>query len=156
MRSIFNYDFENGMEEKMANIVRWDPMQDSMDRFFDDYFGRYAKNTDGYGDINVNLVQTKDNVIVKASVPGVKPEDLDISITGDTLTIRGETKEDEETKDGNYHIKEMRYGSFARSILLPNQIVVDKAVAEFKDGVLKLTLPKAEEVKPKAIKIKAK
>jgi HSP20 family protein len=150
------------MEVKMANIIRWDPsrdmttMQDSMDKFFDDYFGRYSKNIEGYGAIDVNMVQTDDNVIVKASVPGVKPEDIDISITGDTLTIRGETKEDEETKEGNYHIKEMRYGSFARSILLPNQVVVDKAIAEFKDGILKLTLPKAEEVKPKTIKIKAK
>jgi HSP20 family protein len=146
----------------MANIIRWDPlrdvttMQDSMDKFFDDYFGRYSKNIEGYGAIDVNMVQTDDNVIVKASVPGVKPEDIDISITGDTLTIRGETKEDEEIKEGNYHIKEMRYGSFARSILLPNQVVVDKAVAEFKDGILKLTLPKAEEVKPKTIKIKTK
>jgi HSP20 family protein len=146
----------------MTNIIRWDPsrdistMQDSMDKFFDDYFGRYSKNIEGYGAIDVNMVQTDDNVIVKASVPGVNPEDIDISITGDTLTIRGETKEDEETKEGNYHIKEMRYGSFARSILLPNQVVVDKAVAEFKDGILKLTLPKAEEVKPKTIKIKTK
>jgi HSP20 family protein len=94
----------------------------------------------------VNRVQTDDNFVVITSIPNVKPEDIDISITGNTLTILGETKEDEETKDGNYHIRKMRYGCCARSILLLNQVIVDKAVAELNDGVQKLTLPKSEEV----------
>ena len=102
------------------------------------------------------MVQTDEAVVIKASIPGIKPDDINISITGDTLTIRGETKEDEKFNNSEYQIREMRFGSFARSILLPSRIVSDKASAEFENGVLKLTLPKAEEVKPKTITIKAK
>ncbi len=146
----------------MANLIRWDPvreivtMRDSMDRVFEDFFSRSSANIEGYGSIDINMVQTDDAVVIKASIPGVKPEDINISVTGDTLTIRGETKEDGEFDASDYHIREMRFGSFARSILLPSQIVSDKANAEFENGVLKLTLPKAEEVKPKTITIKAK
>lgn len=146
----------------MANIIRWDPvremvtMRDSMDRVFEDFFRRSPANVEGYGTIDINIVQTDDAVVIKASIPGIKPEDINISISGDTLSIRGETKEDEDFKNFDYHIREMRYGSFARSILLPSRIVSDKAKAEFENGVLKLTLPKAEEVKPKTITIKAK
>jgi HSP20 family protein len=146
----------------MANLIRWDPvremvtMRDSMDRVFEDFFSRSPSNVGGYGTIDINMVQTDDAVVIKASIPGIKPDEINISITGDSLTIRGETKEDEEFKNSDYHIREMRYGSFARSILLPCRIVSDMANAEFENGVLKLTLPKAEEVKPKTITIKAK
>jgi len=146
----------------MANLIRWDPvremvsMRDSMDRVFEDFFSRSPANVEGYGTIDINMVQTDEAVVIKASIPGIKPDDINISITGDTLTIRGETKEDEEFNDSEYHVREMRFGSFARSILLPSRIVSDKASAEFENGVLKLTLPKAEEVKPKTITIKAK
>jgi len=146
----------------MANLIRWDPvremmgMRDFMGRAFDDFFSRAPGSYEGYGVINLDMVQTDDDVIVKASVPGVKPEEINISVTGDTLTIRGEVKEDEEIKNANYHIREMRFGSFARSVLLPSQVIADKAKAEFENGILKLTLPKAEEVKPKTITVKAK
>ena len=146
----------------MANLIRWDPvremvsMRDSMDRVFEDFFSRSPAAAEGYGTIDINMVQTDDAVVIKASIPGIEPDDINISITGDTLTIRGETKEDEEFNNSEYHIREMRFGSFARSILLPSRIVSDKASAEFENGVLKLTLPKAEEVKPKTITIKAK
>jgi len=148
------------MEAKMANLIRWDPvremvsMRDSMDRVFEDFFSRSPANVEGYGTIEINMVQTDETVFIKASIPGIKPDEINISITGDTLTIRGETKEDEEFKNFEYHIKEMRFGSFARSILLPSHFVTDKASAEFENGVLKLTLPKAEEIKPKTITIK--
>ena len=146
----------------MANLIRWDPVRematirDSMDRVYEEFFSRSPANFEGYGTIDINMAQTDDAVIIKASIPGVKPEDINISITGDTLIIRGETKEDGELKDANYHIGEMKFGSFARSILLPNNVIAEKSNAEFMDGVLKLTLPKAEEVKPKTISIKAK
>ena len=146
----------------MANLIRWDPvremttMRDSIDRIFEDFFSRSPVNTEGYGEIDINMAQTDDAVIIKASIPGVKPEDINISITGETLTIRGETKEDQEFKDTDYHIREMRYGSFTRSVLLPSLVIADKSNAEFENGVLKLTLPKAEQVKPKTITIKAK
>ena len=108
------------------------------------------------GSIDVNMMQTDNEVIIKASIPGVKPEDINISVTGDTLTLRGKVKEDKEYKEADYHIKEMREGSFSRTIPLPVKVDSDKAKAEFENGVLKLTLPKVEEVKPKTITVKAK
>ena len=100
--------------------------------------------------------QTANDVVVKASLPGFKPEEVDISITGDTLTIKGEHKDEKEVKDEDYFYKERRYGSFSRSLILPIQVQSDKAEAVFEDGILTLTLPKAEEIKPKQIKVKAK
>jgi HSP20 family protein len=146
----------------MANLIRWDPLREVsevrslMDRAFDDFFSRSPITYDGIGSIDVNLLQTDDDIIVKASIPGVKPEDINISISGDTLTLRGEVKEDQEYKDVNYHIREMRQGSFSRTMTLPVKVDSDKAKAEFENGILCLTMPKAEEVKPKTITIKAK
>jgi HSP20 family protein len=110
----------------------------------------------GAGALAVDVYETEDAVVVKSAIPGVKPEDIDISLTGDTLTIKGETKSEEEVKEENYVRREMRYGSFARTLSVPTSVVTDKAEAKFADGVLTLTLPKAEEVKPKAIQIKAR
>jgi HSP20 family protein len=104
----------------------------------------------------VDIYETKDDVVVKASLPGVKPEDIEVSVVGDTLTIKGEVKEEKDIKEENYIRKERRYGSFCRSFTLPVSVDADKATAEFENGVLTLTLPKAEEVKPKTIAIKAK
>lgn len=146
----------------MANLIRWDPiremmgMQNQMDQVFEDFFSRSPVSYDGYGVVNLDMIQTADEVIVKASVPGIKPDDLNIAVTGDTLTIRGEVKSEEEKKDANYHMREIKYGSFARSVLLPCAVVADKAQAEFENGMLRLVLPKAEEVKPKTITVKAK
>ena len=86
----------------------------------------------------------------------MKPEDIDITISGNTLTISGETKEEEEVKEENYIRRERRNGSFSRSVMLPEGLESDKAEATFEDGVLTLTIPKAPEAKPKVIKIKGK
>ena len=91
-----------------------------------------------------------------AKSAGVKPEAIQISITGDALKLRGEVSEANEVSEATYHLKERRYGSFARSLTLPSTVVSDKARAEFENGVLTLTLPKTEEVKPKTITVKAK
>jgi len=130
-----------------------------MDRLFEESFvrpggGRLAPA--GMEVPAVDVYQTDDAVVVKSAIPGIKPEDIDISITGDTLTIKGETRVEEEVNEENYIRRERRYGSFCRSLALPLPVVTEKAEAEFENGVLTLTLPKAEEVKPKAIKIKAK
>ena len=95
-------------------------------------------------------------MVVDAANPGVKPEDIEVSLTGDVLTIKGETKAEKEVKEPNYLRRERRYGSFCRSISLPSGLKGDKAEAEFEHGVLKLTIPKAEEVKPKVIEVKTK
>ncbi|RLC83370.1 MAG: Hsp20/alpha crystallin family protein [Chloroflexi bacterium] len=104
----------------------------------------------------VDMYETGDAIMVKAALPGVKPENVEITTVGNTLTIKGETKEEAENKQGDYFYQEQRYGSFCRSFTLPTDIKADKAQAEFENGVLTLTLPKAEEAKRKSIKIKSK
>ena len=149
----------------MANIVRWEPFRDlislreAMDRLFEESFIRPRSGwlaPVGIGGLAVDVYETDQDVIVKSSVPGVRPEDIDITITGDTLTIKGQTKAEEKVERANYIRQERRYGAFSRSLTLPTTIVAEKAKAEFEDGVLTLTLPKAEEVKPKTIEVKAK
>ena len=147
------------------DIVRWDPfremtsLRDAMDRLFEDSFvrpSRFWPDQLGRAGLPVDMYQTANDIVVKASLPGFKPEEVDISITGDTLTIKGEHKEEEEAKDEDYFYRERRYGAFSRSLLIPVEIKSDKAEAVFENGVLTLTLPKAEETKPKQIKVKAK
>ena len=149
----------------MAHLVRWEPFRDlvslreAMDRLFEERFiqprvGRLAPLS--VGALAVDMYETDQDVVIKSSVPGVKADDLDITITGDTLTIKGETKTEEKVEKANYIRQERRYGTFCRSLTLPTTIVTEKAKAEFENGMLTLTLPKAEEVKPKTIKVKAK
>jgi HSP20 family protein len=127
-----------------------------MDRLFEDFFSNPLTVSEALSQPSVDLLQTDDEIIVKATMPGLDPDDLDIQITGDTLTLRGETKKEDEIKEAKYHLRERRYQSFSRSLRLPNTVVAEKAQAEMKNGVLTLTLPKAEEVKPKVISVKAK
>jgi HSP20 family protein len=94
--------------------------------------------------------------VVKASVPGINPDDLEITFNNNTLTIRGEIKEEKEVEEAHYHLRERRYGSFARSLTLPAGIEANKIEANYEAGVLKLHLPKAEEIKPKKIAIHTK
>jgi len=149
----------------MADLIRWEPfsemmtLRDAMDKLFEDSFVRpshLAWPELGRGDPPVDMYQTANGVVVKASIPGLKPDEVDISITGDILTIKGEHKEDKETKEQDYFYKEHRCGAFNRSLAIPVQVKADKAEATFENGVLTLTLPKAEEAKPKQIKVKAK
>lgn len=146
----------------MSNLTRWEPMRDmmslrdAMDRLFDDAFTRPISLSGVSAMPAIDMYQTNDDVIVKATLPGVKAEDVDITVTGETLTLRGEFKQEDEKKDSSYHIREQRYGSFERSILLPTDVKADKAKADFEDGILTVTMPIAEEVKPKSITIKAK
>ena len=131
-------------------------MREAMDSVFDDFFKKSPSEYKGFGVFNLDMFQTTDKIFVKASLPGVKVGDIKINISDNTLTISGETKEESEEKDMQYHIRERKFGSFSRSIELPARIISDKALAEFSDGILTLTLPKAEEVKPKMITVKAK
>ncbi len=149
----------------MSNLTRWEPMRemvtlrDAMDRLFDDAFTRpwgLANGGRGMGMPAVDMYQTDDDVVVKTAIPGIKPGDVQISVTGDTLTIKGELKENNDNKEKAYHIREQRWGSFERTLSLPTDVKADKATADFENGVLTITLPKAEEVKPKTITVKAK
>ena len=152
----------------MSNLIRWEPARDfmtlreAMDHLFDDAFTRPLSIRDGWSVPAIDMYQTDDEIVVKASIPGFKAEDVQINVTGDILTLRGEVKQKEEKtsspkgKDKAWHIREQRWGSFERSIALPTDVVADKAKAEFENGILTVTLPKAEEVKPKTITVKAK
>lgn len=146
------------------SIIRWDPfremtsLREAMNRLFEDSFGRSRSALAPFEEmaLAMDVKETNDDVIVKTSVPGVKPDDIDISLTGDTLSIRGEFKAEQKKEGETFLRQERAYGKFERTLSLPTMIVADKAKAEFDNGVLTLTLPKAEEVKPKTIKIKAK
>ena len=145
--------------------MRWDPfrelsdMRETMDRLFERGFSRPWRLLTwdmGEGFFPVDLYETDDEVVVKASLPGVKAEDVEIAVTGETLTIKGETREEHEEKKPNYYRQERRYGAFQRVLTLPVRVDADKADATFEQGVLNLRLPKVPEVRPKTIEVKPK
>ncbi|MDE3088772.1 MAG: Hsp20/alpha crystallin family protein [Chloroflexota bacterium] len=143
------------------SISRWEPMKDfmtlrqAMDRLVEDSFVRPGRTMfDGNASyLPVDIYTTKDAVVIRASVPGINPDDVEVTVEGSTVTIRGETKPLQE--DGTYLLQEQRYGPFSRSIELSIPVQADKAEADFRNGLLTLTLPKAEEIKPKIIKVKS-
>lgn len=134
-------------------IIRWSPFL-RMPRLWEEEDWEDAFDL-GQG-LAVDMYETKDDVVIKTDLPGLKPEEVDITVSGDMVTIRGEKKEEEEEKTKTYLRRERRYERYARSVSLPAAVKADKAEAKFEDGALTLTLPKAEEAKPKTIKIKAK
>ncbi len=145
------------------SITRWDPFRDlitlreAMDRLFEESYVRpgtrwSAGQEQGYCSLPIDIYQTDEEVVVQAVVPGLNPEDVEITIEGDTLTLRGEIKGPIENV--NYLIREQPCGKFQRSLRLNIPIQADKAAATFDKGILTLTIPKQEEVKPKQIKVK--
>lgn len=146
----------------MTRLTRWEPMnevlslRELMDRFWNEPMGSVRRWSDGASVPAVDLYQTDEEVVLQAVLPGIKPEDISISVTGDVVSLRGATVQEAEHKDATYFVRERRSGEFSRSLPLPAPVVADKARAEFENGVLTLTLPKAEEVRPKTITVKAK
>jgi len=146
----------------MSNLIRWEParemmsLRDAMDRLFDDAFTRPLSIRDSWTVPAIDMFQTDDEIVVKAALPGIKSDEVQINVTGEVLTLKGEVNQDQEVKEKAWHIREQRFGSFERSVALPTEVVADKAKAEFENGILTITLPKAEEVKPKTITVKAK
>jgi len=143
----------------MPNIVRWDPFAEldqvrhAMDRIFSDFRPFRTEAGSEMGHIPLDVSETEDAFAVQAALPGVKPDDVEIQVHGDTVTIKGEVKEESEEKDRNWLRRERRYGVFARSFTLPTSIDSETAAADFEDGVLKLHLPKSEAERPKTIKV---
>jgi HSP20 family protein len=146
-------------------ISRWKPrnemmsLRDAMNRMFDDSFfwpQDWLAPMEGAQSIPLDIYEEGDNLVVKASLPGMKPEDLSIEVSNNILNITGETKEEQERKEKGYHLKERRYGQVRRSVSLPYDVKVDKANAEFENGILTLTLPKTEVTKAKKIEVKVK
>lgn len=149
----------------MANITRYDPLgemvslRQAMDRLFEDSFVSPLswRTISGGESITpaIDVHETADDVVVTAALPGVKPEDVDITMTGQSLTLKGELKADETIDRDQYLYRERRYGTFTRSLQLPVRVQGEGAEATFSDGVLTLRIPKAEEVKPRQIRINA-
>jgi HSP20 family protein len=146
------------------DLVQWRPFREvsrlrrEMDRLWDEFFGPGRRALQPFEEAwvpAVDVSETGDKVTVKAEIPGLEAKDIDIAIVGDTLTIKGEKKAEREEKGENFHLVERSYGSFSRALKLPAAVDPDKVEATYKNGVLTITCPKKEEVKPKAIEIKA-
>ena len=145
------------------SLIRWRPtrdllsIRDEVNRLFDNFFTGLPERRrgllEGEWAPSVDVAETDNEVVVTAELPGVEQDDVDITITDDVLTLKGEKKEEKEVKEKNYHRIERSYGSFQRSVSLPAGVQADKAKATYKDGVLHITVPKTEEAKPKQIKI---
>ena len=148
----------------MASLIKWEPfgdlisLREAMDRLFEESFVRMRGLPSPFGAeaLAVDMYETGDSVVVKTGVPGVKPEDIDITISGDVLSIKGKATAEEKVEKDRYIRQERRYGAFQRSVRLPGSLVLDKAEATFENGMLTLIIPKSEEAKPKTIKVKAK
>lgn len=145
----------------MSTITRWNPiremitLREAMDRIMDDnYRGRNGNHTPAAWTLPVDAYVTKDAIILTADVPGLKPEALEVTLEGDTLTIRGELNST--TENRQYLLRERATGHFERVLTINTPIDQGKVEANFDAGVLTLTLPKAEAVKPKQIQVKAK
>jgi HSP20 family protein len=149
----------------MSNLTRWEPeremmtLREAMDRLFDEAFTRsfsLSREAKTWSSPAIDMYQTDNEVVVKASLPGIKADEVQINISSDVLTIKGETKQEEEKKDRSWHIREHRWGAFERSVRLPTGVNSDQAQADFENGILTITLPKSEKVKPKTITVKPK
>jgi HSP20 family protein len=142
-------------------LTRFDPFQEmltlrrAMERMFDGNINPDSnwQQPNAWG-LALDVVENQDAFVIKASIPGINPDDIEITYNNDTLTIKGELKAEDTVEEANYHLRERRYGTFARRLILPCKINADAIDAAYAAGVLTLTLPKAEEVKPKRIAIK--
>ncbi len=143
-------------------LMKWTPFGEltsfrrEMDRLFERFFGE-PPGLELLGMAwapRLDVTETKDSLVVKAELPGLEVKDLDISVSGNTLTIKGEKQHEKEEKDEHHYLIERSYGAFSRMVELPAPVAADKIKAAFKNGVLTITLPKTEEAKRKAIPIK--
>jgi HSP20 family protein len=141
-------------------LIKWEPaeglatLRREVDRLFEDFFDGGRRHFWGRSaEPAVEMCDTKDAVIVKAQVPGVSKDQLQVNITEDTLTLKGEMKEEEKKEEKNFYRQEFRYGAFERTIALPTAAQADKATAQLKDGVLEITLPKSASAQAKVKQI---
>ena len=146
-------------------IVRWEPfrdlvtVQERMNRIFEEAFRGASRGTDDEWALGgswapvVDIYEAEGDLVLKAELPGVDPKDVDVRVENNVLTLRGERKFESDVKREQYHRVERDYGSFSRSFTLPNAVDTDKIKAEYKDGVLRVTLPQREEAKPKQIAV---
>lgn len=148
----------------MNVLTRWNPyremlsLRDQMDRLFEDTFSLFPSAQNRFQmpriwGLDLDVSETDEAYTVKAAVPGITPEELDITLTNNVLTIKGELEATEEQEGEVYHMRELRYGSFSRSLTLPEQVNADEIEARVENGILTLVMPKSEESKPKRIPV---
>ena len=144
-------------------LVRWNPRRDlfnwplGINRMFEDFFHPTLFNEEGVSMWNwhpvVDIYENDDNVVITAELPGVDKKDISVDVNGRILTLKGERSADNEVKEDNYYHRERSYGKFERSFTLPADVDPDKVKADFKDGILKLDIPRPEARKPKQITV---
>jgi HSP20 family protein len=147
----------------MNTLARWDPFRESqslrsfIDRYFDEPFFSapqlWSQRNESYA-LPLDVIEEEGEYIIKASIPGVNPEDVEITLTDNVLTIKGDMKQENERNEANYHVRERSSGSFMRQIALPTAVTSDHVEATNENGVLTLHLPKSEAAKPKKISVK--
>ena len=147
----------------MANLVRWrspfrelSTVQNEMNDVFDRFFGRETERPEWWGEgfPPANISETNDNVVVTLEIPGMDPKDIDVSVAGDVLTVKGEKKQDKEEKGETWHRTERSYGTFSRTFTLPVGVDPAKSKATLKQGVLEVRLPKAARAKSAPVKVR--
>jgi HSP20 family protein len=129
-------------------------MRGEMDRLWDSFFEGRPKVRFGEWFPSLDVAETKNDIVVKIELPGMNQKDIDISLSDGHLIIKGEKKQEKEEKEENYHFIERSYGTFTRSVQLPKEVKHDKVTASYRNGVLKVVLPKSEEAKKKEVKVK--
>ncbi len=151
-------------QPQLPSFSAWDPfaevseLRKRMDEIFGEFFGRTPSamaGTEAIWSPLVDVHETKDGFQLQVELPGIRQEDIQVSMVGDTLTLKGERKRETEVKEDNYHRIERSYGTFQRSIVLPSVVDPNRVKATYRDGVLEIQLPKKEEAKPKEIKVEA-
>ena len=144
----------------MASLVRWDPLsemtslRDAMNQLVAESFVRPSAGAGGFQP-PVDLYETEQEYVVKLAVPGLKPDNFEITMQQNVLTIQGRTQEEEKQEGARYHMREQRFGEFTRTIQFPTQVDPDKIQASLSNGVLTIHVPKAEAAKPRRITVKA-
>jgi len=131
-------------------------LREEINRIFEEPSQGFMERSAGFFEgwsPSLDVFEEKDNVVVKAELPGMKKEEIEVSLVGDTLTISGERREEEENKDAESYRSERFFGRFQRSVTLPHQVDANKIQANYKDGILTVTLPKSEEAKRKQIEV---
>lgn len=146
------------------SMTRWDPfremvsLREAMNRMFEEGMGRWRYGEEmGASNLMVpmDVYETDEDIVISAEIPGIKPEDVDIRVTGNTLTIQGESKQEQEQQQGNVHYRERRFGRFQRTVTLPSNVDTNKIDATFENGLLKITAAKSEEAKPRQIQVRS-
>ncbi len=142
------------------SLIRWDPFDDlvslreSMDKLFEDFFTRRPRGQSlAAWQPALEVFETDGDVVVRAELPGVDPKQVEITATDDAITIKGESRTEQEEKSRHYVRRELRYGAFMRTVPLPGGVRGDQAKASFKNGILEIRVPKSERAKPKTVKV---